>query len=68
MQRNSVVSNFNWFFTIMALSEAALKKICRAENITEMTVEMTVTQIVKGMLEKRVINMEMQGRATAINI
>ena len=60
MQRNSVVSNFNWSLITMSLSEAALKKLCRAENITEMTAEMTVTEIVKGMLEKRVINMEMQ--------
>ena len=32
----------------MALSEAALKKLCREENITERTVEMTVTEIVEG--------------------
>ena len=68
MQRNSVVTNFKLFFTTMALFEAALKKLCRAENITERTVEMTVTEIVEGILEKRVIKLRCNCGVTAINI
>ena len=52
----------------MALSEAALKKLCREENITERTVEMTVTEIEEGILEKRVIKLRCNCGVTAINI
>ena len=52
----------------MALSEAALKKLCREENITERTVEMTVTEIDEGILEKRVLKLRCNCGVTAINI